>query len=110
MVYDEFLAERVRQVLDDEPDLVEKRMFGGLAFLVGGHMAVAANRQGVLMVRVDPADTPDLVQQPGVERMVMGKRTMDGWLRVEGEVIAEDDDLAQWVGRGLAVVRDLPPK
>lgn len=110
MAYDEHLADRIRDLLEDEPDVVEKRMFGGLAFLLGGHMAVAANRQGVLMVRVDPDDTPALVETPGVERMVMGGREMNGWLRVSAGACAEDGDLARWVERGVTIVRDLPPK
>lgn len=110
MGYDEHLADRIRACLDDEPGAVEKRMFGGLAFLVGGHMAVAANRKGVLMVRVDPDDAPALIEAPGVERMVMGGREMAGWPQVSQEACAEDADLTRWVERGLAVVHDLPPK
>jgi hypothetical protein len=113
VAYDEALAARIRSLLADEPGLTEKRMFGGLAFLVGGHMAVAASGRGGLMVRVDPDRTPSLVAGPGVERMVMQGREMDGWLRVSGHPDVDDlpeDDLARWVAEGVGFVRTLPPK
>ncbi|GAA4688368.1 TfoX/Sxy family protein [Pseudonocardia yuanmonensis] len=113
MAYDEALAARVRDLLADEPGLTEKRMFGGLAFLLGGHMAVAASGRGGLMVRVDPARTPALLARPGVERMVMQGREMDGWLRVFGHPEVDDlpdADLAGWVAEGVGFVKTLPPK
>jgi len=111
MAYDEDLALRLRAVLAaDAAAVTEKRMFGGLGFLVGGHMAVCASSTGGLMVRVDPADTPALVAAPGVARMVMRGREMDGWLLVEPGVVADDAPLRAWVDRGLAVVHRLPPK
>ena len=110
MAYDEELAHRVRAALQDTPDVVEKRMFGGLAFLVNGHMAVAANREGVLMARVDPAESDALVDGRGVTRMVMRGREMDGWLRVAAEAIASDEALTGWVARGVTYVATLPPK
>lgn len=110
MDHDGELAARVRARLHDEPGVVEKRMFAGLAFLVGGHMALATDRAGELMVRVDPSEIPDLVERPGVTRTVMRGRETGGWLDVGTEGTADDADLAEWVGRGLAAVHDLPPK
>lgn len=110
MAYDEELAHRIREVLQDEPGIREKAMFGGLAFLAGGNMAVAASGQGGLMVRVDPADTAALVDGTGASRMVMRGREMDGWLRVDLAAVDRDEDLRGWVGRGLAYARSLPPK
>lgn len=109
MGYDEGLAARVRDLVG--PGATEKRMFGGLAFLVDGHMAVAASGRGGLMVRVDPTRTPSLVERPGVERMVMGGREMDGWLWVRGTPeVDEVADLADWVAEGVGFVRTLPPR
>ena len=110
MAYDEQLAERVRAVIAGEPDLTETRMFGGLAFLLGGHMTVAVSGQGGLMVRVDPADTDTLVESEGITPMEMRGRAMKGWLQVMPEAVATDDALAPWVARGVAFVRTLPPK
>ncbi|NHC15898.1 TfoX/Sxy family protein [Motilibacter deserti] len=110
MAYDQELAQRVRAVLDDEPT-VEKKMFGGLAFLVHGHMAVAVSGQGGIMVRVDPQHLEDLLAEPGADEVVMGQgRVMRGWLRVSDGVLADDVQLAGWVTRGLDVVKALPPK
>jgi TfoX/Sxy family transcriptional regulator of competence genes len=108
VAYDPDLAHRIRELLAGEPDLTEKRMFGGLAFLLGGHMAVTASREGGLMLRVDPARADDLLADPLASRMVMRGREMDGWLRVA--VDAEHADLERWVGTGVAYVRTLPPK
>jgi TfoX-like protein len=102
VAYDEDLANRIRERLADHDAVTEKRMFGGLAFLVGGSLAVAASRTGGLMVRVDPAESDDLVAAEGVERMVMREREMDGWLLVEAGRVAGDEALADWVGRGVA--------
>lgn len=110
MGYDEGLAERIRAQLDDEPDVMEKRMFGVLAFLVGGYMTVAVSGQDGLMARVDREHEALLVERPGVEPMVVRGRRMTGWLLVEDRACEQDDDLAEWIARALAVVRDLPPK
>src|SRR5437764_12057873 len=104
MAYDEDLANRIRELIAAEPGVVEKKMFGGLAFLVGGNMAVAASGQGGLMVRCDPDETDALVAEPGVRRMEMRGREMDGWLRVD------DDDVDRWVGVGVAYAGSLPQK
>jgi hypothetical protein len=109
MAYDEALAERIRGLLPDLP-VTETKMFGGLAFLVGGHMAVAASGKGGLMVRCDPADTQRLVGEPGASRMEMRGREMDGWLRVTSEQVADDADLARWVTIGTTYAGGLPPK
>ncbi|WP_141787325.1 TfoX/Sxy family protein [Oryzihumus leptocrescens] len=110
MAYDEDLANRIREAVQDEPGIREKRMFGGLGFLAGGNLAVSASGQGGLMVRVDPADTEALVDDRVVHRMVMRGRAMDGWLRVDLEAVDTDDQLRHWVQRGLAYARSLPPK
>ena len=110
MAYDEELADRIRTALAEEPGVSERAMFGGLGFMVGGHMAVAASGQGGLLLRVDPADTPTLVDGDLVTRMEMRGREMDGWLRVAAEAAATDEELAAWIARGVAYVRTLPPK
>ncbi len=110
MAYDEALAARIREHVAGEP-VVEKKMFGGLAFLLGGHMAVAASGKGGLMVRVEPSETEALLGEPGAEPFEMGARGgMKGWLRVATDAVADDGDLARWVERGLAYARSLPPK
>jgi TfoX/Sxy family transcriptional regulator of competence genes len=110
MAYDEALAARIRDHVAGEP-VEEKKMFGGLAFLLRGHLAVAASGQGGLMVRVEPAATGALLAEPGTAPMEMGGRgPMDGWLRVSAEAVADDESLDRWVERGLAYARSLPPK
>ena len=106
MAYDEELADRIRALVPG--GAAEKKMFGGLAFLVGGHMAVAASGQGGLLVRVDPED--GFEREPHAAPMEMGGRSMAGWLRVEAEGVQGDDELATWVQRGVAHVSSLPPK
>src|SRR4051794_38968669 len=102
MAYDEALAERIRSLVSSEPGLTEKKMFGGLSFLVGGNMAVAASGQGGLLVRVDPAESSALLETTPATLMEMGGRSMAGWLRVASEHVDTDDALAEWVGRGVA--------
>jgi hypothetical protein len=102
MAYDEDLANRIRETLADER-FTEKKMFGGLAFLIGGHMAVSASGRGGLMLRCDPAETEKHLAN-GAERMVMRGREMDGWLRVDAE------DIEPWVRVGADYARSLPPK
>ena len=108
MTYDDELADRVRMVLDGEAGISEKRMFGGLAFLSEGKLAVAASSRGGLMVRVDPAETDTLVARPHVERFVMKGREMDGWLRVSPTALDQPEALEDWVIRGLSFARTLP--
>lgn len=107
MAYDEELADRLREALGAEPGVGEKRMFGGLAFLVEGHMAVAASGRGGLMVRVDPATSEELVDGVLVDRVVMRGREMDGWLRVASAAVDDDEALREWVVRGVAAARAL---
>jgi TfoX/Sxy family transcriptional regulator of competence genes len=110
MAYDEDLAHRIRTVLQGEPGVAEKRMFGGLAFLIGGNLAVSASGQGGLLLRVDPATTEALVRQPHASRAVMRGRELDGWLRIEPEALETAAELQRWVGIGLDHARSLPPK
>ena len=110
MAYDEALADRVREVLAGERDLVERRMFGGLAFLIGGNMAVGVSGQGGLMVRVGKDASAGLIATTPAEPMMMRGREMGGWLRVDAEAVADDAALAEWVDRGAALARSLPVK
>ena len=110
MAYDEELADRVRAHVEQESGLTEKRMFGGLAFLINGHMAVSASSKGGLMVRIDPADTETLLREPNARPFEMRGREMDGWLRVDVAADAGDDELVPWIRRGVAYARSLPPK
>jgi len=110
MAYDADLAERIREVLEGQPGVTEKKMFGGLAFLVDGHMAIAASGQGGALVRVDPAESDRLVDTTSAEVAVMQGRPMTGWLRVPGDDLAADDQLTTWVGIGVGYARSLPPK
>ena len=110
MPYDVELFERLREILADQPGIVEKRMFGGVAFLVDGHMAVGASTKGGLMLRVDPTQTETLLADPRAEPFVMRGRPMSGWLRVDIDGSATDEELSPWVEHGLAYVRTLPPK
>jgi TfoX/Sxy family transcriptional regulator of competence genes len=110
MAYDEELADRIRELIGDEPALKEQKMFGGLAFLVGGNMAIAASGQGGLLVRVDPAESDALVESTGAEVMEMRGRAMAGWLRVHADSVRTEDELAAWVDRGVSYARSLPAK
>jgi TfoX/Sxy family transcriptional regulator of competence genes len=109
MAYDEELAGRIRELVAGEPGLEEKKMFGGLGFMVGGNMAVAASGQGGLLVRVDPAESDGLVASTPAYPMEMRGRQMAGWLRVDSEHLG-DDELAAWIERGVAYARSLTPK
>jgi TfoX/Sxy family transcriptional regulator of competence genes len=110
MAYDEDLADRIRELVAGEPRLTEQKMFGGLAFLIGGNMAVAASGQGGILVRVDPEASGKLVSTTKAEPMVMRGRSMDGWLRVDAKDVREKRQLAAWVKRGVTYARSLPPK
>ena len=110
MAYDEDLAIRLRELLADEEAITEKKMFGGLSFLLHGNMSVAASGQGGLLARIDPADTDAALKRPHASRMVMGGRSMDGWIRVAPEGIRTKRQLEPWVKRSLAFVKTLPPK
>ena len=110
MAYDEDLANHIRELIAGEPDVTEKKMFGGLAFLVGGNMSVAASGQGGLMVRVDPQETDALLSKPHTRPFEMRGRELEGWLRVETEGLRTKRQLDPWVRRGVAYARSLPPK
>jgi hypothetical protein len=108
--YDEELAHRLRAAVAGVPGLTERAMFGGLAFLVAGTMAVSASSRGGLLLRVDPAQTAALVREPDIRRFEMRGREMDGWLHVAAAAVATDDALQEWVDRGVAFALSLPPK
>ncbi|MEA2646572.1 MAG: hypothetical protein QOE92_1655 [Chloroflexota bacterium] len=110
MAYDEELAGRIRDLLAEDRDVTEQKMFGGLGFMVGGNMAIAASGQGGAMVRVDPADSEKLVATTDAEMMVMRGRPMAGWLRVPSESVKSNAELKKWVRRGAGYARSLPPK
>ena len=110
MAYDEELAERIRELMDAEPDVTEKRMFGGCAFLVGGHMAVVASGRGGLMVRVEPDETEAHLAQPHAGPFEMRGKPMRGWLRVAPEGVETEAELEPWVERGVDYARSLPAK
>jgi len=110
MAYDEDLANRLRELLSDEDAVTEKKMFGGLAFLLHGNVTVAASHTGGLLARVDPADAGDWLEPPQVAPMEMGGTTMDGWLMVAPEAVKAERELAEWVERSVAFVETLPPK
>jgi hypothetical protein len=110
VAYDEDLANRIRELLAPESGVTEKKMFGGLAFLIGGNMSVAASGQGGLLVRVDPEEGGALAAKEHVAPMVMRGREMQGWLRVDGEGVRTKRQLEPWVRRGVGYARSLPPK
>jgi hypothetical protein len=110
MAYDEGLASRIRELLGGEPGLSEQKMFGGLAFLIGGNMAIAASGQGGILVRADPDESDALVATTKAEVMEMRGRRMAGWLRVGAEDVATQDELAQWVQIGRGYAASLPAK
>ncbi|MEU9515156.1 TfoX/Sxy family protein [Micromonospora sp. NPDC048169] len=110
MAYDEDLANRVRERLGPEPGVTERRMFGGLAMMLRGNMAVVVRGAGGLMVRVDPAETERALAEPGAEATLMRGREMRGWVTVSPDVCERDADLARWVERGVRFARTLPAK
>ena len=110
MAYDEDLANRIRELIAAEDGLTEKKMFGGLAFLIDGNMSVAASGQGGLMVRVDPEETDALLGKPHARPFEMRGREMQGWLRVDADGVETRRELEPWVRRGVDYVRSLPPK
>ena len=110
MAYDEDLANRIRELTSTVRNVEEKRMFGGLAFLINGNMSVAASGRGGLMVRVPPAETEALLTREHVEPMVMAGRETHGWLRVSDNGVKTKRQLQGWVGRGVDYAKSLPPK
>ncbi|HEY6707420.1 MAG TPA: TfoX/Sxy family protein [Actinomycetota bacterium] len=109
MAYDEGLATRVREVIGGQPGLAEKKMFGGLAFLLNGNMACGVSGED-LMVRVAADESDAALEERGARPFDMTGRPMKGWLLVAPEGHAEDDDLRRWLDRGLAYAGSLPPK
>lgn len=110
MAYDEDLAERIRDLLAKEPNVTENEMFGGLAFLINGNMAVSASGQGGLLLHIDPADTDTLLGKRHAQPMVMRGKSMQGWLRVDAGGLRTAAQLARWVSYGVTYARALPPK
>jgi TfoX/Sxy family transcriptional regulator of competence genes len=110
MAYDEEVADRIRELVAGEKGLTEQKMFGGLAFLIGGNMAIAASGQGGILVRVHPDATDKLVSTTKAERMVMRGKSMDGWLRVDAAAVRQRRSLETWVKRGVTYARSLPAK
>ena len=110
MAYDQALAERIRELVAADADVTEMKMFGGLAFLVGGNLAVAASGQGGVMVRVDPASSDSLVETTTANLMEMRGRPMRGWLRIATDDVRTKRQLVTWVQRGMTYARTLPPK
>src|SRR4051794_3812760 len=102
MAYDEDLANRIRELIAGEPGVTEMKMFGGLAFLIGGNMSVAASGQGGLMLRVEPEGADALAAKPHVEFVEMRGRVMNGWLRVDAEAVKTKRQLEPWVSRSVA--------
>jgi TfoX/Sxy family transcriptional regulator of competence genes len=110
MAYDEELADRIRSLIGDRAGLTEQKMFGGLGFMIGGNMAIAASGQGGILVRVDPEQSAELVATTQAEPMEMRGRSMTGWLRVATADVADDTTLKDWVERGTRYAGSLPPK
>jgi TfoX/Sxy family transcriptional regulator of competence genes len=110
VAYDEELADRIRELVGSESGLTEQKMFGGLAFLIGGNMAIAASGQGGALVRVDPAESDTLVATTNARLMEMRGRQMRGWLRVDVKDLRTKRQLATWVERGVTYARSLPAK
>ena len=109
MAYDEGLATRLRGLIGGESGLAEKKMFGGLAMLLDGNMAVGVHGED-LIVRTDPGQQEQLLTEPGARVIDLTGRPMKGWLLIEGDGCAEDADLRRWVDRGVAYARSLPAK
>ena len=110
MPYDQELADRIRELIAGQSGVTEMKMFGGLAFLIGGNMAVAASGEGGILVRADPAASDELVASTNARLMEMRGREMAGWLRVDTEDVRTKRQLAKWVEIGTAYARSLPAK
>jgi TfoX/Sxy family transcriptional regulator of competence genes len=110
VAFDEDLAARIRELVGGETGVTEKRMFGGLAFLIGGNMAISASGQGGVLVRVDPDKTVELAGRAHAQIAVMRGREMPGWLRVDADGLRTKPQLQRWVEEGVAYARSLPGK
>jgi TfoX/Sxy family transcriptional regulator of competence genes len=109
MAYDEGLAYRIRDLLDEAPGLTEKAMFGGLSFLVHGNMSVGIIKED-LCVRLSKAENDEALSHPHTRPMDFTKRPMKGWIFVSPDGTADDSVLEYWVERGVAHARSLPKK
>jgi hypothetical protein len=109
VTYDLALADRIRELLLFEPDVVETRMFGGLAFLLRGHIAVAVSGGGGLLMRAEADEWEQLLAQPGVGPFEMRGRPLRGWVRVSEDAVSADEDLQRWVETGVDLARALGP-
>jgi TfoX N-terminal domain len=110
MAYDTELADRIRFLIGTGPGRTEKKMFGGLAFMIDGNMAISASGKGGALIRVDPADCGTLIETTTATPAIMGGREMPGWLRVSSDDLETDEQLTQWVSRAVSHARSLPPK
>jgi TfoX N-terminal domain len=110
MAYDQALATRIRDLIGPDPELTEKEMFGGLAFLIRGHMAISASGQGGVLVHVGAEQSDHLATTTVATVAVMRGQEMPGWLRVAADDLATDDDLSTWVDLGTDHARSLQPK
>ena len=110
MAYDEVLADQIRTALADTPGLTEKKMFGGIGWMVGGHMAAGAHSDGRLMIRCAKADFESLTSEPGASPMMRGGKPLSGWVLVDAEVLDHGDAFARWIERGRAYAQSMPPK
>lgn len=110
VAYDQKLAQRIRDLLSSTPGITERRMFGGLAFLITGNMAVTASGEGGLLLRADPAEVPELCKEPGVEQAVMKGRVMTGWIRVPTDQVTNKLELSEWVDLAIKHTRTIPAK
>jgi TfoX/Sxy family transcriptional regulator of competence genes len=110
VAYDEDLAHRIRELVATEPGVTEQRMFGGLAFLINGHMSVSASGRGGLLLRCNPAETDALLRKASAGPFEMRGRVMDGWIRIDANGLRSRAQLERWVARGVAYARSLPPK
>jgi TfoX/Sxy family transcriptional regulator of competence genes len=110
MAYDQDLANRIRELISAERGVTEKKMFGGLAFMINGNMAVSASGQGGLLLHVDPGETESLLKKPYAQPFEMRGRVMDGWLRVEADGVKTKQQLERWVARGVSYAKALPSK
>lgn len=110
VAYDEVLAERIRELITETHDITEQKMFGGLAFLIGGNMALADSGEGGIMVRVGPEAYQKLLESTVAEEVVMRGRPMTGWVRVSADDVRTKRQLRPWVTRGAEHAASLPPK
>jgi hypothetical protein len=110
MPYDPELADRIRDHVADMPLLTEKKMFGGIGWMSGGHMACGAHNDQRLMIRCAREDWADFIAEPGAEGFTHGGKQMTGWVLVDQDAVATDADLRKWLDRGCDFAASQPPK